>query len=142
MHAERGVVVVRVIGVKRTDHGEIVDAFGHVREERADLGPAIAVFFEVPLRPFEEEFFVARTVTGFRVVEGDGFPVVSDELGLGIERVDVRYAAGHEQEDDALGLGREVAGFGSERIDGAAGVFGQQFRDKRGEESTAGGRRA
>ena len=56
MHPQRGVVVVRMVGVHRADQGEVVDAAGDVREQRADLGAALAVAAEFPLRLLEEQF--------------------------------------------------------------------------------------
>jgi hypothetical protein len=39
---------------------------------------------------------------------GGGLAVVGEEAGLGVERIHVRHAAAHVEEDDALGLGDEV----------------------------------
>ena len=97
-----------MVGVQRADHGDVVDALGHVREQRADLGAALAVLVEFPLRPLEEDPLVARPVADFRVIELDLLADVGGQPGLGIERVDVRDAAGHEQEDDVLRLGRKM----------------------------------
>ena len=38
----------------------------------------------------------------------DVLPVVIDQRRLGIEQIDLRRRAGHEEKNDALGLGREV----------------------------------
>jgi hypothetical protein len=47
------------------------------------------------------------------------------ELGLGVEGVDVRRSAFHEQEDTVLGLGGVVGLLGGEDT-GAGGVLGEQ----------------
>ena len=52
---------------------------------------------------------------------GHGLAVELLQLGLVIERVDLRRPADHEEEDDRLGLGGEIrlaGGEGIERIDG------------------------
>ena len=46
--------------------------------------------------------------------------VVGEQPRLGIEGIDVRDAAAHEQEDDALRPGREVRRLGCERVGLAA----------------------
>ena len=50
---------------------------------------------------------------------GEGLAVVAIQDRLGVEAVHLAQAALHEEEDDALGLGREMGFFGSERIIGA-----------------------
>ena len=45
-------------------------------------------------------------------------PWSSVSLRLGVERIDLRDAAGHVEEDDALGLGAESAALGSHRVIG------------------------
>ena len=49
---------------------------------------------------------------------GKRLAVVALQDGLGVEAVHLAQAALHEEEDDALGLGRKVGFFGSERING------------------------
>ena len=52
-----------------------------------------------------------------RLTESGRWPACLARIGLGIEHVDLRRAAGHEQEDDVLGLGRQVrAGVVAQRI--------------------------
>ena len=43
-------------------------------------------------------------------LDGDGLAVEAVELGFVVESVDLAGSAVHEQEDDALGLGRKVRG--------------------------------
>ena len=45
---------------------------------------------------------------GRQVPPGSGWPAYFVERRLGVERIDVRRPAVHEQVDDALGLGREM----------------------------------
>ena len=57
-----------------------------------------------------------------RLSVGSGLAGVLGEQRLGVERVDVRRPAVHEQVDDVLGLGREVRRVRQQRI--AAGRGG------------------
>jgi len=60
------------------------------------------------------------------MVERDRLTVVGEQARLVVEGVDMRDAAGHEQEDDALGPGREMRRPGSERIGGRR-IGGEHF---------------
>jgi hypothetical protein len=64
--------------------------------------------------------------------------VVALEEGLVVEGVDLRGAAVHEQEDDALGAGGEVGGADGEGIGGGAGLFEAEEAGQ-GEGAEAGG---
>ena len=76
-------------------------------------------------------------------LEADALAVPLRQLRLGVEGIDLRRPAVHEQVDDALGLGREVRRLGSERIGQAPGraasCIGQQARQT---EHTEAGARA
>ena len=82
------------------------------------MGPTIRPSFFLPPRP--------------NVLTGDRLAVQRVELGLVVERVDVARPAVHEQEDDALGLGRQRRGLGRQRVDerrdavGRDGLPGQE----------------
>ena len=85
------------IGVQRADDAQIVGARGHVRKQVAHHDAAVAVRLKLERRRHESELGVA-TVGFFALVLGEG--------RLGIERIDVRRAAVHEQENHAPGPGR------------------------------------
>ena len=116
VHAERGVVMIRVRGVQRADERELVHARRDVREQRADLGAALPVPRELPLRALEKNALVAGAVLDFGMVGLDLLAVIAREGGLGIEGVHVRDAAGHEQKNHALGLGGKLRRERRERI--------------------------
>ena len=106
-------LVIRDVGVKRANHAHVVDALAEMREQLTDLDAALAVLFERERRLHERAGLALR---GHRTA-GERLPVVLREHGLGIERIDLREAAIHEEEDDALGprgmiegAGREFAG--------------------------------
>jgi hypothetical protein len=81
-----------------------------VREQTADGNPALAVLPELPRR-FEQ---VARRAFGERerAFEGQRFAVVLNQPRLGVESIEMRWPAVHEQENDALGLGGKMRRLG------------------------------
>ncbi len=111
--------MVGVIGVQRPDERNLVDAAGNVGEQPAHLGSTLAVLAKFPLRALQKDPRVIRPVADLRMVKLDLLADVGDQAGLGIERVNVRHAAGHEEEDDILGLGRKVGRSGAS---GSAGL--------------------
>lgn len=87
------------VGVHRANHAQVVGVLGDARKQLADLDAALAVLLERKRR--------AKGRAGLalgREVQRNGFPVELSELGLRVERIDLRRAAVHEQEDHALGL--------------------------------------
>ena len=83
------------------------------RKQLADLDAALSVTGELPRR--------GEQVAGGSELElwlgnRQRLAVHRRELGLGVERVDVRNAAVHEQEHDPLGPRREVRLLRSQRI--------------------------
>ena len=131
VHAERSVVVVRVARVHRSNQGDVVGHPGHVREEFADFRARFAAFLELPLRLLEEELLVARPIARLRMIEGDLLAVIGGELRLRVETIDVRDAAAHEQEDDALGLTGKVRRL---RCECVGPFFGQHLAEECGHE--------
>ena len=68
-----------------------------------------------------------RRVDGFANRVRDGLAVELLQLGLVVERIDVRRPADHEEEDDGLGARREMRrtrGEGVERIELDGGLAG------------------
>src|SRR5512135_551526 len=78
---------------------DLVDALGQPWVELADLDAAGAVLFEPERRAHE---LAAGLPTRLERVRG-GLAVMLGEPGLGVEGIDVRRPAVHEQEDDMLG---------------------------------------
>ena len=118
MDGEGGLEVVAVVAVQRADQADVVHAAADVREQVADLGAALPARLELPAGPQQGAVAAALAAVG-------------DEARLGVEGVQVRDAAGHVEEDDALRLAREVRRFRGERVGGAvaAGVLGEQVRE-------------
>ena len=98
---------------------------GDVRKELADLDAALAVLLELERRR-EGRAGLALGAAGCRV--GSALPAYFCQRRLGIERIDVRRAAVHEQVDDALGLGGKLRRLGQERV---AARHGRGLREGR-----------
>ena len=101
MHEVVGGGVFGMVGHHGADDGQIIHTAGHVREEFADGGPALAVLFEVVGRA---EDLITDVEDGGGRLERELLAVVETEAGLGVERVHLRGATVHEQEDDGFGL--------------------------------------
>ena len=114
VHLQHGRAVNGRIGRHRVKKGDVVHAGRQVGEEVADPLAALAVLLELPLRPDDAALvLLAAAAEG---LDGDGLAVEVVELRLVVEGVDVRRAAVHEEEDDALGLGRQRRRLRRERV--------------------------
>ena len=87
--------------------------FGGPRQQFADPGAGLAVLLQLVLRRGDGEAALAAGHRGEPLALADGFGQVLVEharpcLRLVVEQVHLRRGAGHEQVDDALGLGGEV----------------------------------
>jgi hypothetical protein len=103
--------VIGDIGMHGADDSDLVDAFGHMREEVAHLDAALASGLE-----FEGGW---ERGTGFslrlRVFHRQQLASVGLQLGFGIEGVDVGGTSVHEQVNHPFGLAVEVGWLGAER---------------------------
>src|SRR3954464_5178141 len=73
-------------------------------KDLADLRAALPVAFEPERRTHQ----VAGLALSAQVAASQWLPMMFIEHGLGVERIDLRHAAIHEQEDNALGPRGEV----------------------------------
>ena len=101
--------MIRMRRVHRTDDRDVVDALCRFRKQRADFGAATTVRSEFPLRSFQVDLFVARSVFDFRMIGLDLLAVIASQRWFRIPRVNVRNAARHKQKDDSPGLRGEVS---------------------------------
>jgi hypothetical protein len=128
--------VTVTVAVHRVQHADVVDdsrqpgeQFAHPQATLAMLGELVAGLDEVPLE-------LPRLVQPPR--GGDFLAVVGDQLGLVVERVDVRRAAGGEQEDHPVGLRGKVRLMRRQRVGRPPRVLGEQPGQCQGAESSRG----
>ena len=98
----------------RLDEGDVVDDLGGVRQQFADPGAGLAVLLEnLNMDAAHGKVALAGGHAGDALAHADGAragrcPGSLGECGLVVEEIDLGGAAGLVEEDDALGLGREV----------------------------------
>ena len=89
-----------------SDHAEIVSDLCGVRQEFAEIHPALAVFLELPRAA--EKFAAGLVGEAVMDIAAIVHAVTALQLGLGIGEVHVARAAVHEQGNHCLGPGRKV----------------------------------
>ncbi len=116
-------LVVRDVGVHRADDADVVDAARPFR--------GTSSLTSMPVWPCLRYLNGEGSILPSRRLQAVGFArirarlaVVLVQVRLGVERVDVRRPAVHEQEDDALGPRREVRRLGRQRV----AIVGQRWR--------------
>src|SRR6266568_2417586 len=85
-----------------------------VRKELAHFDAAPAMLFEFPRRLHQPADVSLRE--GERSLERKRLAVIPNQPRLGVERIDARWAAVHEEKDHALGLWLEMGSLRSEGI--------------------------
>ena len=98
--------MVRVVRFHGVDHAQIVDNRAGMRKKFAHLRAALAAWLEFPIGLFEKPLELAEFA--LPIIDRDRFAMVGKELGLMIEGIDVRNAAGHVQKDDPLRFGGKM----------------------------------
>ena len=100
-------IVIDRLGVHRADDGDLVDDGRHVRQQFADLQPAVAAARETELRTGERKSAWLRGHRREALAAddalGDLLPVHLPQLRLVIEQIHLRRPARHEQIDHVLG---------------------------------------
>ena len=118
-------------GGHRADHAQFIGVPGHVREEIADRNTRLTVMLKLPRTG--ERFAAAVKLRGLHL-QPERLTVLLREPGFGIEGIHRGWAAIHVQENDALGLGREMGLLGRKRVNRLALRF---LRQKRGQRQSA-----
>ena len=106
--------VVAIDVLHRAYDADVVNHAACLREQIGHFNAALAVALVLPVRAFVEVLIAAAC----------GLAVIGGQVWLRVEAIDMRDSTGHEEEDDALGFGREVRSLGCERI---LGVHGSAF---------------
>src|SRR5262249_10768783 len=99
-----------------TDNREVVNALGRVRKQVRDLDSALAVLLESSPRTEQLRVALDELVLGLGKFLRPRLPFELVEQWLGIERIKVARAAGHEQEDHGLCLCGNVGQPRCERV--------------------------
>ncbi len=116
VHHQQARLVVGVVGVHRANDADVIDALGHLGVQLADLDAALAVLLGLERR-------------GHQLADPGPAGLLEQSIGhrltvqlfqarLGVEGIDVRRTAVHEQEDHPFGPGGKVRSPWSQRIDG------------------------
>ena len=121
-----------MIRFHRADHAQIINAAGHVREERTDFSAGFAMGCELPLGSLEKHFEVP--FTALILVDGGRLAHVGKEFWFRVPRVNVRDAAAHVQKNHASGFRREMRRLGGQgvNVEDGRGFLGQQLRHESG----------
>src|SRR5262249_6659712 len=101
----RGVVVLE--RVARVQKRQVIDVACRVRQQVGHPGARFAVL--CPGEGRLETFAAGGEVAALRSGAGELLAVAALQFGLVVEEIDLRRAAGHEQPDDRLYLGRKVS---------------------------------
>ena len=109
MNVWAGSWLIASVCIERTMHRSSATS-RQMSEELVDLLPALAVLLEAALRAEAGQLRALqlrdRLPLGERL--GHRLAVPLGQFGLVVEAFEVGRAAGHDQEDDALGLGRDI----------------------------------
>ena len=113
--------VVELVGLHRADDRDVVGDRREVRQQLGDLGARLPVPLELERRAEQlRRALDEREPLALDQLLGDVLAVVLRQLRLGIEQIELRRRAGHEQVDDALRLRREVERVGRRRATACA----------------------
>ena len=120
--------------VHRAYDGNLVDHAGRMRKDFAHLDTALTITLEL-VRGRESG---TRLALGTQILGGEILPGIFFEQWFGVESVDVRRPAIHEQVNDMLGTGRKMGRAGCHRVGHAAGRARGCFRAKQTGEPKSG----
>ena len=103
VHQHQGRLVIRHVGLHRSDDANVVDALADIGEDLADLDAALAVLLEFERRAEGR----AGLALGPEILGRQFLARVRVEHRLGVEGVDLRRPTVHEQVDHPLRLRRQ-----------------------------------
>jgi hypothetical protein len=136
MEEERGGAVRHALGVHGVNEAKIVDLFRDLGKETGGVVAGLAMLRKLPER-LENLFLLDLALAG--VEEFDLLVVIREEGRLVVECIDLGGAALHEEEDDALGAGRMLAGTAVERAGRLCPLPGEETSQREVAEAAGGG---
>ncbi len=129
------------IGVAGSDQRDVVGVGVQVRHEVRHVHPRLPILAPLAVAAQAKRVGLEELAVDLAEARRQRLRVEPVQERLGVEQVHLAGAAGHEQENAALGLGRQVARPGSQRTGRRAGpcVARQQIRQPEQTEPAAGG---
>ena len=106
IHLADAVGVIQAVGPAGTNHGDVVDALGRVRQPVADPGAGLTVLFPSAFAGHQRRAVLAHRRNDRAKTFRQRLTRQLVQQRLGIEQIDVAGTAFHEQENDALGSRR------------------------------------
>src|SRR4029078_6728954 len=107
------------VGVHRANDAQLIDIAGELRKELAHLGAALSMMGEFERRLHQIAFRLSLALGSERL--GQRLAVELFQARLGVEGVNVRGTAVHEQKNQLLRAGRKMRWLYGEGIDRAGG---------------------
>jgi hypothetical protein len=102
-----------VAAIHRPQHTQLIGPRRQLGEQLADLEPRLTMLLEFPRR---REQVSRGGKFELRLGDGKGLTIQFGELGLGVEGVDMRHPAVHEEKNDLPGRGWEMRRLGGQRV--------------------------
>ena len=113
VHQDLARSVVERVRRHAFDDGDVVDDVAQVRQQLRELRAGFAIAAKLEFRTQQSRVGVdERRPIAFEELRGWQLAVVLRQLGFVVEELQVAWAAGHEEVDDALGLGRKMGPLG------------------------------
>ena len=97
VHSDRGLGVGRHLGLHRIDDEHVIGNFSQLREQIGNPQSALASLLEFP-----------RRLHPFASAPRPALPIGLGQFRLVVESIDVGRTTSHVEENDPLGLGREM----------------------------------
>ena len=121
VHLIHGRGMDHAVGVARADQRDVVGVRVQVRHEVRHVHPRLAILAPLAVAAQAERVALEELAVNLAEAGRQRLRVEPVQERLGVEQVHLARAAGHEQENAALGLGREMARPGSQRAGRRAG---------------------
>ena len=110
------------VGITRPDLRDVISVWVEMRDQVGHIHPRLAVPAPLAVAAQAERVGLEELAVDLAEARGQGLRVEPVQERLGVEEIHLAGAAGHEQEDAALGLRREMPGPGGERAGRFAGT--------------------
>src|SRR5215475_3879476 len=113
MQLQQRTAMINPVSHHGPDNTKVVNTGTHVRKQVTHFDTALAIMLELPRRLHQASHL--GLIKSERSLEGQRFSIVQCQAWFGIEGIDMRRSSMHEEKNDTLGPGGEMAGFGRQR---------------------------